>query len=93
MWLRNNVERRHHLLAVAGGGQSLSLLERRQRQRSPDSEKAKVFAWWPGRNCRVQTFTPAVAGACLGAVARMVWRAIETIALSLCSSGMFFTIA
>ncbi len=90
MWARNNVERRHHSLSWQAGEQSLSPLEQ-ARGSEGDAERRKSLCGGAAWAVEGQTFTPAAAGICFGAVALIVWRAMEITAFSRCSSGMFFT--
>ena len=89
MWPRNNVERRHHRFSGRRGNKVFRLWSK-PATAIGNAEKAKVFVWWRGAAVEGQTFTPA-AGVCFGAVTLIVWRAMEIIAFSRCSSGMLFT--
>ena len=89
MWPRNNVERRHHSLSWQAGHKVFRLWSKLAAAKAPRKRRKSLCggAAWPVEG---QTFTPA-AGVCFGAVALIVWRAMEIIAFSRCSSGMFFT--
>ena len=88
-WPRTNVERRHHSLSWRAGNKVFRVWSKLAAAKAT-RKRRKSLCGGAARSVERQTFTPA-AGVCFGAVALIVWRAMEIIAFSRCSSGMFFT--